>query len=320
MPATTCIAYPASLTRMVERDDAPGGEVQVLFSVGRMGVNRADDVRAIQGALSQAPVTQGGAMPPLKIDGICGPVTVGAIQHFQLRHFGRSDQRVDPNGPTLARLNELGLSGSVLAFTDQRADLIKKAVETIPVAAGWISASQTLLLSALGSMDNRSVAPWPTLNVHFHLDKMDAASLPAALQQILAVYMRMNAALSFNPLFTVNLKPVDGRFAEADGGGFYPASGKRRTVIICPPFGTLWIKSRTAVVVHELAHLVGGYTVLDSIKHYAMELPAYNGTPQDGCPRNYADLTPAEAMRNAASYATFAIHAAYSFDNRAGWT
>jgi hypothetical protein len=81
----------------------------IFQSVGRMGgKNRPDDVITIQQLLNKPPAAKGGAMPPLDVDGLCGPKTIDAIQKFQLHHFGwpGADGRVDPNGPTLKKLNE----------------------------------------------------------------------------------------------------------------------------------------------------------------------------------------------------------------------
>jgi Putative peptidoglycan binding domain len=81
----------------------------ILSSVGRMGgKNRPDDVITVQQLLDQVRVAQGGPAVPLDVDGLCGPKTIDAIQKFQLHHFGwkGADGRVDPNGPTLAKLNE----------------------------------------------------------------------------------------------------------------------------------------------------------------------------------------------------------------------
>lgn len=51
----------------------------------------------------------GGPNPKLVPDGIVGRLTISAIRAFQMRHFGTrlTDGRVDPAGPTMAKLNEL---------------------------------------------------------------------------------------------------------------------------------------------------------------------------------------------------------------------
>ena len=80
----------------------------ITASVGLNGKNKDPDTRIIQELLNKVPAVQGGPKVALDIDGICGPLTRGAIQKFQLHHFGWSgaDGRVDPGMQTLAKLNE----------------------------------------------------------------------------------------------------------------------------------------------------------------------------------------------------------------------
>jgi peptidoglycan hydrolase-like protein with peptidoglycan-binding domain len=71
-------------------------------SVGRGGLNRAADVMTVQFLLNCVPVSQGGPVKDLAVDGIVGPKTIQAINQFQERQFGWADGRVDPehNGGT----------------------------------------------------------------------------------------------------------------------------------------------------------------------------------------------------------------------------
>ena len=78
--------------------------------------------------------------------------------------------------------------------------------------------------------------------------------------------------------------------------------------------GTLW----AAMIVHECAHFVGGLSV---INHFATEFPIPQGAPQDlgvKAGRNYQQLHTGEALRNASSYAAYAIHTATATDSRFG--
>ena len=79
---------------------------QISNSVGDNGKNLEGDVRTIQELLNSINARDGGPSPPLKVDGKCGPKTKGAIQKFQLEHFGwkLADARVDPGGPTHNRM------------------------------------------------------------------------------------------------------------------------------------------------------------------------------------------------------------------------
>jgi peptidoglycan hydrolase-like protein with peptidoglycan-binding domain len=76
---------------------------------GQKARNLYNDVVTIQQLLNDITPANGGANPPLKVDGVCGPKTKGAIQKFQLQHFGwkLADARVDPGGETLAKMNAM---------------------------------------------------------------------------------------------------------------------------------------------------------------------------------------------------------------------
>src|SRR5688572_33156952 len=79
----------------------------ITASVGFNGVNRPDDVITIQTLLNQVPPKDGGPVVKLVVDGVSGPKTRGAIQAFQVKHFGwgGADSRVDPGKKTLEKLN-----------------------------------------------------------------------------------------------------------------------------------------------------------------------------------------------------------------------
>src|SRR5687768_4602782 len=107
------LAYTNGLCRQLElRDRLAAGAVTITASVGIGGVNRDPDVRKIQQALNDIPASEGRATPILVVDGACGPLTKDAIQQFQLKHFGwkGADGRVDTDGQTIAKLNELRAS------------------------------------------------------------------------------------------------------------------------------------------------------------------------------------------------------------------
>src|SRR5262249_58452067 len=67
------------------------------------------DTLTVQQLLNGVSEVLGGPKPKLDEDSKCGKLTIGAIQKFQLFHFGWSgaDGRVDPDGPTLRKLNAL---------------------------------------------------------------------------------------------------------------------------------------------------------------------------------------------------------------------
>jgi uncharacterized membrane protein YgcG len=78
-------------------------------SVGLGGLNRAADVMTVQFLLNCVPVSQGGPVKDLAVDGIVGPKTIQAIHQFQKRQLGWSDGRVDPEqsgGTTIVTLKK----------------------------------------------------------------------------------------------------------------------------------------------------------------------------------------------------------------------
>jgi hypothetical protein len=74
----------------------------ITSSVGSGGVNRRADVMRVQDYLNIA--RQQNRLPPIAVDGIVGPETVGAITAFQNRNTRVVDGRIDPLGPTIAVL------------------------------------------------------------------------------------------------------------------------------------------------------------------------------------------------------------------------
>jgi uncharacterized protein (TIGR02594 family) len=83
-------------------------------SVGRGGVNRPQDVKAVQELINKH-IGRLTPWRPLVVDGRIGPLTIGAIEEFQRRivHLSRPDGRVDPGGQTLRALQ--GQTGAAAA-------------------------------------------------------------------------------------------------------------------------------------------------------------------------------------------------------------
>lgn len=74
----------------------------ITSSVGSGGFNRRADVTRVQEYLNIA--RQQDALPPIAVDGIVGPETIGAITAFQRLNTRVVDGRIDPHGPTIAAL------------------------------------------------------------------------------------------------------------------------------------------------------------------------------------------------------------------------
>ena len=104
--------------RCVRQVPQPVGDpdaITIHGSVGAGGLNRRDDATVIQQALNQVEPGQGGPDPKLKVDGWPWSKTIAAIRTFQRANLGWADGRVDPGGPTLAKLNTLVTIKSVLS-------------------------------------------------------------------------------------------------------------------------------------------------------------------------------------------------------------
>jgi hypothetical protein len=68
----------------------------ITAAVGVGGANIPADVATVQYLLNCVPVSAGGPLRELKIDGFAGVVTTEAINRFQKARFGSSNSRVDP--------------------------------------------------------------------------------------------------------------------------------------------------------------------------------------------------------------------------------
>jgi peptidoglycan hydrolase-like protein with peptidoglycan-binding domain len=82
----------------------------LVASVGYGGANAAADVMTVQFLLNCVPVSQGGPVKDLAVDGLVGPKTIQAVHQFQKIQFGWSDGRVDPEkygGTTIVELKKL---------------------------------------------------------------------------------------------------------------------------------------------------------------------------------------------------------------------
>jgi peptidoglycan hydrolase-like protein with peptidoglycan-binding domain len=81
-------------------------------SVGVGGANKRADVLAAQQLLNGVTADDGGPVPLLAEDGIDGPKTNAAIKAFQSRQKLKVvDGRIDPDGPTIHRLNDVSTPG-----------------------------------------------------------------------------------------------------------------------------------------------------------------------------------------------------------------
>jgi hypothetical protein len=203
---------------------------------------------------------------------------------------------------------------------------VAAALDATPRAILWATAAQAHLMVLRSGLRPLFGSPLPpeafaVANVHFHLDR-DPGNLDANLHRLVVVFDRINRMLRNPGKYyregpVVKLKARDGResvsaWADAPGGGFHRADG---TFTFRPKYPETGPNCRSAILLHEGAHFCGQR---GEIIHFAHEFPLPDGVGQDGCPRNYKNLLTAEAVRNASSYAAFAIHAATGRDDRFG--
>jgi peptidoglycan hydrolase-like protein with peptidoglycan-binding domain len=80
----------------------------LVSSVGQSGSNKMTDVRVVQRLLNDWLVKTG--QTQLKVDGLAGPKTIGAITSFQKASGATTDGRVDVGGKTINALFNQHLS------------------------------------------------------------------------------------------------------------------------------------------------------------------------------------------------------------------
>jgi hypothetical protein len=124
--------------------------------------NRFSDVETVQSLLNQVPPGSGGPSPLLDVDGICGPLTIGAIRKFQQHHFGWQDGRVDVNNVTLAKLNEFDLdpaNGNPVKFQEFQPNFGFDPADPVRGRAPWqmVPLGGSKLVRVLNASDVRRV-------------------------------------------------------------------------------------------------------------------------------------------------------------------
>jgi len=308
-----------------------GGALTISAPVGIHGANWSEDVTTIQDALNRVSAAQGGASPPLEVDGKCGPKTREAIQVFQLKHFGwkGADGLIEPGKQTLAKLNEiLGYPTSPgAAGTSSRVgaaeDLI--AANVIQLAMHYVLAAQANMLAASPFLDSKAQSvdePFPTfgreermhlLNKHFGLDYFPQKR--QVFDRILQKYDRMRQVFQrpgglWGPAIFERDPFRDRKHHAYTYGGGYFMPGQTQyekyqkvrldSVYLCKLFLEK-VSNRSLqafIVVHELAHFVARFSeVIDF---------AYNR--EDNGAKVKA-LSPELKVLNAENYANFAHEA-----------
>jgi peptidoglycan hydrolase-like protein with peptidoglycan-binding domain len=319
--------------RSIMTENIQVGGAVISGPVGQGGTNNSKDVVLVQSLLNAVRALALPGLPPLKVDGLVGPLTIAAINRFQKATLGFSDGRVDPAGRTLARLNVLPSANTLDIVTSGRGQSLvgdtpaptskttplQAAMDAVPQAKLWTSlaiahvdALKTGLILSNGIVFLPEV--FAIANTHFHLDR-DPNNLLSNVGKIGTIFRRIAQVLADpNRFFREGASTAISKFADAPTGGFSSSAASdvitfRTEYPDCGPF------CRSAMIVHEGAHYCGAK---DEIIHFAHEFPKFAGEPQDKGTNNYENMPTSEALRNAASYAAFAIHVTFQQDLRFG--
>ena len=268
-------------------------------------------------------------------DDIVGKMTIAALDREMCDHekplgpcgccvMNQRGGDIAPSGMPPApniRLNFiLGQVGAPPAHTSR--DMALAAVPTAQFwASGAISEIETMLvLRETDDLQRNPSTPFPSIfnaiNTHFHLDR-DRPHLRQTLRRIREVLSRIQRVLAEAPRFFQNgPRRANSPWADASMGGFQLPGTRFNHITFRPDFVTIGPNTRAAILLHEGAHFVGGINV---INHFATEFPVPQGAAQGpGHTRNYQALHTDEALRNASSYAAYAIHATTLADSRFG--
>lgn len=194
-------------------------------SVGINGSNAFNDVLIIQSALNVWRVKNGRG--PIAVDGLIGPETTGAILDFQQSSSLGADGRIDPNGPTVARLKE-ELGSEVLIFAPvvtqllEQLDLVVQASLSAPTGTQPLYSDVILQVSRLRQYyDLRDAVPEQFVPASFvprspvigALVIDDAIEVMLALAALAFVIAMMLIIMINSPAFR---KAVEARAQELD--------------------------------------------------------------------------------------------------------
>lgn len=319
-----------------------GGAIVIGAPVGIGGANLPNDVSTIQDALNRVSPASGGAVPPLVVDGVCGPKTRSAIQQFQLKQFGWSgaDGKINPGGQTITRLNEilgagarpLDRPGKHPAVDDAQANEIFKTAMTVSLmtARRWILAARTNIDAALVYVDEPADAPsvlpsfsraekMRLVNRYFKIDELRAEQRRVVLERIRYVYTTMLqmferpgglwGAKAFEIDSTgVTYKETPNAVAHTDTGGYFKSGQSNQFQKELRGDSIFFVRENIAY----FSNLDRGTaTIVHELAHFCgdarvdWEIHDYDayGEPED--PR-LAKLTLAQRIRHADTYARFA--------------
>jgi hypothetical protein len=298
----------------------PFRPIELREPVGLIGGSEGNvlsDVIVVQDALNRVTPQQGGPSPKLVVDGECGPLTIAAIKKFQIKQFGWSDARIDPNKKTIKRLAQI--RGGLTSIATS------KVISMLGEALSLVKAAQTNLLMALPMVDQKASPGnfsfigreerMRHANRHFDVDK--SPDPRGTLRTLLTVYDTMLSIFNSwrgDPTGETVFRP-DPRGhtvrAYAWGAGWY-RNGEidekygmpKNYVYIGEKLEYDSLEACAFCIVHELAHFVGSSYNFGDISDNGRSYGWYDNP----CIQR---LTPHQKVRNAENYSNFAFDLKY---------
>jgi hypothetical protein len=317
-----------------EPDDTLHFPISIGKAVGPGAPNECEDVKTIQKALNRFPDSMGGPQPKLTPNGNLDRLTMGAIEKFQRRQIGFTDQKIEPDRWMINRINELVLT--IWMTVPDRT--MKKVYEMIlPEARRCVQAANAALqsarpvfdpLGALGALGTiaQAVPALTMINRHFLLDQNPKAARD--FEMISELFRKILTLLHLNvDGWERTFVPAPGRFsadsmatshvlAMCRSNGANMKGGRKAKaqdgsdvtlpndkVMIMVPFTFASRDLQIMTVIHELAHFVG----------HPEGSPNEIDDPPSGSsePSEIANLPPQKRPRLAECYATFAFEARF---------
>jgi len=257
----------------------------------------------------------GGALPPLAEDGLVGPKTIGAIRAFQQFHHTANDGRVDPDGPTLKRMNEVPkralaernrarLARVVQAMPDLTA-MASKGLRTTEAAMDYVRFGQAGLKTSQRAYD--------LANLYFDFRNVPQSTTLAELAFIRTTFVRVRTVLIFprpsvtgGDPFGVSIYTIDPLGEDYAAYSPMQLGDDRRDhpdvhsghVYLCRGLDAKNPDQGTHILLHELFHFVD-----DEAKEHRIIDHGYR--------EQAMKLTHQQRIHNADNYALFASHVHY---------
>ncbi len=299
--------------------DAPSSVLAIRGSVGRLAQNFPSDVLAIQNILNIVPQSAGGPLPSLRLDSICGPKTITAIERFQKAQFAglQPDGLISPQKRTISRLSSFTAGGTVTGGPGVPVPPAETTPDQMDLARRLAKDAERRIIDAMSRLFRTTLAfanPVKSAveqqlvrEADFHFKASDDPNPILHLSRISAIYTFMLTAVrgsntGVREIFRPGTDPRPDAIAVADLGGFFSSDPSKRFIIITPGFRT----QSSGVIVHELAHFCGGTDRSGrDIVHRASPKPPPNGTRGEDGSTDYAGMTPFFALTNVFSYQVF---------------